>query len=161
VTEGSRVTFAIFNSTHETTDFLPGGVYIGETKVRKDGGWNFSWDGMVMGHTLMPGHDYVIRAQLSEMNYIKIGILCKPLGTSYAPLSDNMTLSKPVAGTTETVSQIVQPLNNKAGGSSDPVGSILDFFSGLFGGQKKYSGDELVSLNPQPEPPAPVNGPGK
>ena len=138
VTEGSGVTFLIFNTTHETTDFLsPGGLYIGETKVQNDGGWSFIWDGMVAGHTLVPGHDYLIKARLSEMNYIKIGILCKPAMGQYSSFPENMDLSSPGAGTTGAAGQNPQPLNNKTPGGSDPVGTILNFFSGLFGGQKK------------------------
>lgn len=75
ITDGTPITFAIFNVPPGTAQDLPAaGVVLGTTIVNANS-WKFTWNGGVPGYALAPGKEYLVKASLSDKNYLKFGIL--------------------------------------------------------------------------------------
>jgi hypothetical protein len=167
ISEGTPIKFSIYDIPTSSAKILPdSGVIIGTTLVHSDGVWKFTWNGAVPGYTLKFNENYMVKAKLSETNYLKYGIIygCQP-GTAPADLLPETVLSTAkntgtgvvnLAGVVPAVgSGISDSSSDKSSPSGEavavsphlnpqpeppsPLSPIFDFFNGLFGGSKKTS----------------------
>ena len=76
VSDGTVIRFEIFNSPTSAAQTLPaGGMPLGQATVNANA-WKFAWNGYVPGgYTLSNGGEYLVKAKLSETNFLKFGIL--------------------------------------------------------------------------------------
>ncbi|NMB79580.1 MAG: hypothetical protein GYA23_10870 [Methanomicrobiales archaeon] len=96
LTDGTPITFTIFNVPPGTAQDLPAaGVQIGTATVDSNH-WKFTWNGGVPGYSLTPGKEYLVKASISDTISLKFGLLYQcgagdPWIAGGAPPSSNIT----------------------------------------------------------------------
>jgi len=146
ISGGTPLTVAIRDYPGASPKELPdAGVYLGTTMIESDGLWRYNWTGAVPGYTLTYGKSYMIIVKHTDTDFLKIGVeyLCQPGDVPAAVLQPGA-----VSGLQQIpADQYTAP---DEGGSGK-----------AYAGSAAIGGDGVAVspyLNPQPEPPSPLDG---